>query len=60
VRKSELKGNRAAHEDEVLARFFEVAPPPSEIKITVLADRGFADWLMGSLSDRRVDTFPQS
>jgi Transposase DDE domain len=41
VRKSELKGERTRHEDEVLARFFEVAP--SEIKITVLADRGFAD-----------------
>lgn len=41
VRKSELKGNRGAHEDEVLARFFEAAP--AELKVTVLADRGFAD-----------------
>jgi hypothetical protein len=41
VRKSELKGTRATHEDEVLARFFEAAP--SELKVTVLADRGFAD-----------------
>src|SRR3989475_11741018 len=43
VRKSELKGQRAACENEVLARFFEVAPPPDALKITVLADRGFAD-----------------
>lgn len=41
VRKSELKGQRAAIENDVIARFLETAPP--DIKVTVLADRGFAD-----------------
>ncbi len=41
VRKSELKDRRADIEDEVIARFLEIAP--SEMKLTLLADRGFAD-----------------
>src|SRR5438132_8928637 len=41
VRKSELKNRRAEIEDEVIARFLEIAP--REMKLTLLADRGFAD-----------------
>ena len=41
IRKSELAGKRAAVEDLVLERFLELAP--SDIRLTVLADRGFAD-----------------
>jgi hypothetical protein len=41
VRKSELKNRRAEIEDEVIARFLEIAP--GEMKLTLLADRGFAD-----------------
>lgn len=41
VRKSELKDQRAQIENEVIARFLEIAP--REMKLTLLADRGFAD-----------------
>jgi hypothetical protein len=41
VYKSELKDNRNAFEDQVIARCLEVAPP--DLKLTLLADRGFAD-----------------
>jgi hypothetical protein len=41
VYKSELKNHRNRFEDEVIARFLEVAP--RELKVTLLADRGFAD-----------------
>ena len=38
---SELKGQRNRHEDELLRRLREVVP--EEVKVTVVADRGFAD-----------------
>ena len=38
---SELKGNRNDFEDSVLKRLREVVP--EDVKVTVLADRGFAD-----------------
>lgn len=41
MRKSELKGRWAGIEDEVIARLLEAAP--REVKLTLLADRGFAD-----------------
>lgn len=41
VRKSELKDNRANVENEVIARFLEIAP--RVMKLTLLADRGFFD-----------------
>jgi hypothetical protein len=41
VYKSELKNHRNQFEDEVIARFLEVAP--RDLKVTLLADRGFAD-----------------
>jgi Transposase DDE domain len=41
VYKSELKDNRNAFEDQVIARCLEVAP--RDLKLTLLADRGFAD-----------------
>jgi hypothetical protein len=41
VMKSELKGWRNQHEDVLLERFREVIP--KEVKVTVLADRGFGD-----------------
>jgi hypothetical protein len=41
VRKSEIAGQRANIEDAVIERFLEVAP--SDIRLTLLADRGFAD-----------------
>jgi hypothetical protein len=41
VRKSELAGKRAQTEDEVIERFLECAP--NDIRITLLADRGFMD-----------------
>jgi len=50
VLKSELKGNRAAIENEVIARFLETAPP--DIKVTVLADRGFADVKLFEMLER--------
>ena len=46
VNKSELKENRNAYEDQVIARCLEVAP--RELKLTLLADRGFADQQAGS------------
>lgn len=50
VRKSELKGRRAEIEDEVIARLLEAAP--REVKLTLLADRGFADQELFSLLSR--------
>ena len=41
VKKSDLAGKRNAHEDEVLVRLREVVP--RDVKVTVLADRGFGD-----------------
>jgi hypothetical protein len=41
VLKSELKNRRAEFEDDVIERFLEIAP--REMKLTLLADRGFAD-----------------
>jgi hypothetical protein len=41
VPKKELAGQRANIEDQVIERFLEVAP--SDIRLTLLADRGFAD-----------------
>jgi len=41
VIKSELSGWRNAHEDELIARLLEVFP--AGVKLTLLADRGFAD-----------------
>jgi len=41
VIKSELSGWRNAHEDELIARLLEVFP--AGLKLTLLADRGFAD-----------------
>ena len=38
---SELKGRRNGHEDALLKRLREVVP--DDVKVTVLADRGFAD-----------------
>jgi hypothetical protein len=45
VKKSELKGQRALFEDEVLQRLSETLP--AGVSVTVLADRGFFDvrWL---------------
>jgi len=41
VVKSELEGSRNAHEDVLLERLREVLP--ADVKVTVLADRGFGD-----------------
>lgn len=41
VRKSELRGNQTRHEDEVIERLHAVLPP--DVRITLLADRGFGD-----------------
>jgi hypothetical protein len=41
VIKSKLKGQRSTHEDVLLERFREVLP--QGVKVTILADRGFAD-----------------
>ena len=41
VDKSSLKHNRARYEDQILSRLKEVIP--LHVKVTVLADRGFAD-----------------
>lgn len=41
VVKSKLAGNRNAHEDGLLQRFREVLP--KDVKVTILADRGFGD-----------------
>ncbi len=42
--KSTLKTHRNDYEDELLAHFREIVPP--EIRVTVLADRGFGDQAM--------------
>ena len=49
IRKSELAGNRSAIEDQVIERFLEVAP--NDIRLTLLADRGFADQALFGLLD---------
>ncbi len=41
VVKSELAGQRNDHEDQLLVRLAETLPP--NVKVTVVADRGFAD-----------------
>lgn len=41
VKKSELKGKRNQHEDELLLRLGDVVP--DSVKVTVVADRGFGD-----------------
>jgi hypothetical protein len=41
VVKSEIAGQRNAHEDSLLLRFKEVIP--IDVKVTILADRGFGD-----------------
>lgn len=41
VVKSEMSGNRNAHEDALLERFAEVLP--KGVRVTILADRGFGD-----------------
>ena len=41
VSKDELKGNRNAYEDTVLTRLSQVLNP--QVKVTILADRGFGD-----------------
>lgn len=41
VDKSSLKHNRARYEDQILSRLKEIIP--LHVKVTVLADRGFAD-----------------
>ena len=43
VKKSELEGNRNRFEDEVVGRLVECAPPLTQIKITIIADRAFGD-----------------
>lgn len=41
VNKSSLKNNRARYEDQILSQLQKVIP--KKIKVTILADRGFAD-----------------
>ncbi len=41
VTKSELEGERNSHEDDLLLQFGECLP--EDVKVTVLADRGFGD-----------------
>lgn len=41
VQKSEIKGTRNSHEDALLARLHEVIP--RDVRVTILADRGFGD-----------------
>jgi hypothetical protein len=50
VNKSDLKDHRNSFEDEVIARCLEVAP--RELKVTLLADRGFADQKLYDLLQR--------
>ncbi len=41
VRKSEMRGHRNKHEDALLLRLRDIVP--TEMKVTILADRGFGD-----------------
>ncbi|ATB45120.1 IS4 family transposase [Corallococcus macrosporus] len=50
VPKSELAGQRNAHEDALLERLHQVLP--SDVEVTVLADRGFGDVALYELLDR--------
>ena len=50
VVKSELKGWRNDHEDAVIARLLEVVP--KDLKVTLLADRGFGDQKLFALLKR--------
>lgn len=43
VNKSTIKNNRARYEDQILSKLKEIVP--SAVKVTILADRGFADQL---------------
>lgn len=47
MKKSKLKGWRNEHEDALLERFREAIP--EDVKVTVLADRGFGDQAMYEL-----------
>lgn len=62
VQKSELKGMRNEVEDALLVRLRECIPP--QVKVTILADRGFADQklyaLLGQLGFDFVVRFRQS
>ena len=54
VRKSKMAGWRNAHEDELIARLLEVVGP--DVKLTILADRGFGDQkLYEQLKEWKVD-----
>ena len=48
--KSELKDRQTTIEDEVIGRFLELAP--REVKVTLLADRGFADQELYAMLER--------
>ena len=41
VNKSTIKNNRARYEDQILSKLKEIVP--SAVRVTILADRGFAD-----------------
>jgi hypothetical protein len=52
--KSKLKEHRNDYEDELLAQFRDIVPP--EVRVTVLADRGFGDQaLYKSLAGANID-----
>ena len=54
VRKSKMAGWRNAHEDGLIARLLEVVGP--DVKLTILADRGFGDQkLYEQLKEWKVD-----
>ncbi len=52
VRKSELKGQRNEHEDNLLAAFRKLVP--ENVRVTVIADRGFSDTKLYSFLNRMV------
>ena len=55
VNKASLKSNRARYEDQILSRLKEVIPV--ETKVTVLADRGFADQLFFKFIEKELGFF---
>ena len=55
VNKSSLKHNRARYEDQILSHLKEVLP--FGIKVTVLADRGFADKLFFKFIEEELGFF---
>ena len=55
VNKSTIKNNRARYEDQILSKLKEIVP--SAVRVTILADRGFADQLFFKFISEQLGFF---